>query len=405
MPTTTASTIQTLTNRIALNTRTLRVSTAWREALVAWLAQHALFAGCFALGIRYGINVKDVPTAWRILLVGWDGKDIAAVAAHGYLAPRDAAFYPLYPLLEHLTAPLFAGHFALAGWALASLCALGAFGVLRILVEAETGDQTIARYALFFTAFSPFAVFLGLAYTEPLFLLLALLTFHALLRHAWLTAGALGALAALTRGAGVLLLVPLAVEALIILRVRWTLASIWRPVVALALPPIAVAGYWLGQARIYGAPFAASRAEMVYWTRGIDWPWYGPLQTIGVLLGHADAGFTFRAALDLVALAVALALAIPLAVPNVRRRLGMPPSLCAFAWAVLLFTLSVPLHPTDGSDAMFSQPRYLLVAFPLAIVAAAAAVSSRPIRLALVTASLLAYALLTTLFAAGAGIG
>ncbi len=405
MLTTTASTIQTLTNRIASNTRTLLVSVAWREALLAWLAQHALLAGCFALGISYGSHVKDVPTAWRILLVGWDGKDIAAVAAHGYLAPRDAAFYPLYPLLEHLTAPLFAGHFALAGWTLASLCSLGAFGVLRILVEAETGDQTIARYALFFAAFSPFAVFLGLAYTEPLFLLLALLTFHALRRHSWLTAGALAALAALTRGAGVLLLVPLAVEALIVLRAGWTPRTTWRPAVALALPPVAVAGYWLDQARIYGVPFAASRAEMVYWTRGIDWPWYGPLQTFGVLLAHTDPGFTFRAALDLVALAVALALAVPLAFPSVRHRLGMPLSLCAFAWAVLLLTISIPLHPTDGSDAMFSQPRYLLVAFPLAIVAAAAAVSSRPARLVLVAASLLACALLTTLYAAGAGIG
>lgn len=171
MPTTTTSTLQTLPTRLILlgvaKARALHIPAAWRDALLAWLAQHALIAGCFALGIRYGSHVKDVPTAWRILLVGWDGKDIAAVAAHGYVAPRDAAFYPLYPLLEHLTAPLFAGHFALAGWAIASLSALGAFGMLRILVEAETGDQSTARYALFFAAFSPFAVFLGLAYTEP----------------------------------------------------------------------------------------------------------------------------------------------------------------------------------------------------------------------------------------------
>jgi hypothetical protein len=405
MPTTIASTSQTRTNRITLTMRTLRVPTAWKEALVAWLAQHVLLAGCFALGIRYGSHVTDVVTAWRILLVGWDGKDIAAVAAHGYLVPRDAAFYPLYPLLEHLTAPFFAGHFALAGWVIASLSALGAFGMLRILVEAETGNQTIARYALFFAAFSPFAVFLGLAYTEPLFLLLALLTFHALRRRSWLAAGVFAALASLTRGAGVSLLVPLAVEAFVALGAGWTPRFVWRPAVALALPLIAVAGYWLVQARIYGVPFAASRAEMVYWTRGIDWPWYGPLQTFGVLLAHGDPGFTFRAALDLVALAVALALAVPLAFPSARRRLGMPPSLCAFTWAVLLLTLSVPLHPTDGSDAMFSQPRYLLVAFPLAVVAAAAAVSSRPVRLALVAASLLSYALLMTLYAAGVGIG
>lgn len=202
-----------------------------------------------------------------------------------------------------------------------------------------------------------------------------------------------------------LLLVPLAVEASVVLRAAWTPRTFWRPAVALALPPLAVAGYWLDQAHIYGMPFAASRAETVYWTRGIDWPWYGPLQTFGVLLGHADPGFTFRAALDLVALAIALALAAPLAFPALRCRLGMSPSLCAFAWAVLLLTLSIPLHPTDGSDAMFSQPRYLLVAFPLAVVAAAAAISSRPVRLALVAASLLACALLTTIYAAGAGIG
>jgi hypothetical protein len=378
---------------------------AWRAALLMWLAQHSVLALCFMLGIRYGSHVKDVPTAWRILLTGWDGKDIASVAANGYASPRDAAFYPLYPLLEHLLAPLFGGHFALAGWVLASLCLLVAFAVLHILVESETGNASLADLALCFTAFSPFAVFLGLAYTEPLFVLLALLMFFYARRQRWLAAGSLTVLAVLTRGAGIMLIVPLAVEALSAMRRQGSWHGLWHCAAALALPPLALMGYWLYQLRIYGTSFAGSRAEAVYWTRGLDWPWYGPLQTLDVLLRHSNAGFAFRAVLDLTMLAVALALCAAMVSRSWRRQFGLHASFAAYAWATLLFALSVPLHPLDGSDAMFSFPRYMLVAFPLAIPVAAAAFSSASLRLILVTTTLLAFALLTTLYAIGIGIG
>jgi hypothetical protein len=390
----------------ALHRNGLWDALVWRDAAIAWLAQHAVLAVCFRLALFSGVRVpQNIWIAVRVLLIGWDGRDLAAVATHGYVTARDAAFFPLLPLAEHVMAPLLGGRAALAGWLLANIAALGAFGVLRRLAEDETGSRRVARLALVFLAFSPFAVFLSLAYTEPVFLLLALLTFHALRHRRWLTAGLMLALAVLTRMAGIVLLVPLALEAVLTLRARFERETLIRAAGAAALPVLALSGFWLFLAHIYGTPFAGARAENTYWTRHLDWPWYGVVHTIGTVIHPADGAYVFRAALDLAALAVASALSVALAVPRVRAWAGVPFSYAAYAWAATLFALCVPLHPTDGSDALFSLPRYLLVAFPFAILLGAVAGHSRRGQLALQAATLLGYALLTVLYAAGVGIG
>ncbi|MGZ3681819.1 MAG: hypothetical protein ACXVDI_24930 [Ktedonobacterales bacterium] len=100
----------------------------------------------------------------------------------------------------------------------------------------------------------------------------------------WLAAGFCGALAALTRPTGVLLLLPIGIEAAS--RMHWRFTG-WRPLahplIALALPVGAVLAFWGFEARVYGMPLVASHFERTYYRRWLDWPWYGPGAEVGIV--------------------------------------------------------------------------------------------------------------------------
>ncbi|MBI3912993.1 MAG: hypothetical protein HY327_02170, partial [Chloroflexi bacterium] len=78
------------------------------------------------------------------------------------------------------------------------------FQLARDLTDAASATRAVAYLAIFPTAFFLFA-----PYTESLFLFLTLAAFHDATRARWARASIWGALAALTRLQGVLLIVPL----------------------------------------------------------------------------------------------------------------------------------------------------------------------------------------------------
>ena len=82
--------------------------------------------------------------------------------------------------------------------------------VMYALTRNEFSEE-IARRAVLYAAVFPTAFFFLAPYSESLFLLLVLLSFWSARRGRWAMAGATGALAALTRNLGVLV-VPLDLE-------------------------------------------------------------------------------------------------------------------------------------------------------------------------------------------------
>lgn len=358
-----------------------RAGAAWHDAGTAWLAHLALVAVACALAWLSGVPQRTLvnyahPVTPHVFasfwLHAWDAREYARIAAHGYALPASAAFWPLLPLLERLAAPLVGGNVALAGFVIANLCALAALVLLRRLVAEETGDRALARWVVILIALSPLAFFLASGYTESLFLLLATGALYAMRRQRWLLAGMLIALAALTRGPGILLLVPFTLEAYR----RSGPAAIrdWRVLAALTLPVAALGGVALVLSRAYGSPAAAQHAEYAIWGRELDWPWYGVARNLTILLRPTEPLAALRSAFDLAALALALVLLCALVwlrASSAGRRI--PTSLVVWAGASLLLSLSLTLHPIPGDaqsphfDALFSLPRYLLVVFPLAI--------------------------------------
>jgi hypothetical protein len=150
----------------------------------------------------------------------WDSGWYFDIAARGYYysatGESSVAFFPLYPLAMRALAWPF-GSSAEAIWSAGialSICSsvLGLL-VLHSLTLRMLGDREIARRTVLYLSVFPFSFFLSRVYPEALFLLLSVLSISAAMRSRWGSAGIFGALAALTRPQGILIVIPLALMA------------------------------------------------------------------------------------------------------------------------------------------------------------------------------------------------
>jgi hypothetical protein len=237
--------------------------------------------------------------------------------------------------------------------------------VLHRLALIELGEGP-ARAAVWLLACFPAAFFLSAVYSESLFLVLSLGSVYAARTGRWWWAGALGALAAATRSAGVVLLVPLAL--------LWWTRSPRRPrdLAALALVPAGLAAYCAGLALAGldpGAPFHAQEQ----WFRHFAGPfagiwdgavaaWDGARQLLSgsrvpVYFTKAGGDPYVNAAHNLELFAT-LAAVVPMVAGALRR---LPLAYGAYAVVALALPLSWPVEP----QPLMSLPRFVLVLFPL----------------------------------------
>ncbi|HEV2819732.1 MAG TPA: mannosyltransferase family protein, partial [Solirubrobacteraceae bacterium] len=262
-------------------------------------------------------------------------------------------------------------------------CLAVALYLLHRLTALDFG-RAVAATTVTLLALSPAAFFLSAVYSESLFLVLSVGAVLAARTDRWWTAGALGALAACTRSAGVLLVVPLALMYLygprgvgaweahggrVALSPRFPL----RPdALALALVPLGLLAYCLALA-LSGqdplGPFVAQEA----WLRAFAGPFVGAwdgavaaVQGVRQLLSGAREPVLFTAAagdpytvaghnLHLIAWLIAALVALG----GAARRL--PAAYTVYAAAALVLPLSWPVAP----QPLMSLPRFLLVLWPL----------------------------------------
>lgn len=376
---------------------------AWREAWGAlWASRLVVWAagllGVLWLGRAPGTEQFDPSGlttpygAFGDLLVApaarWDAVWYLTIAHDGYGTAADhpqAAFYPLYPLLMRVLGWVV-GSPLLAGILVSLACFLGALAVLHRLTALELGERA-ARGTVLLVAFFPTALFFSAVYSESLFLLVSAGAFLAARQGRWAWAGALGALAALTRNSGVLLLVPLLLLFLYgprgdraapavaaarsgIARLRPRFA-VTRQLLWLALVPAGLA-LWLAWCWVaLGTPFAPFEAQALWmrhreplgavW-RGVEAAWLGLRQLVQgspePRWFTANGGDPFEVAGQSLMLLGFLVFAL-LALAGALRRL--PFAYGAYAGVALLMTLSYPVD----AQPLISLPRYLVVLFPL----------------------------------------
>ena len=319
---------------------------ASRPAVRAWLVSRAavlaLMAVATYLQVRHGYGRAPVrPGATAFF--AWDGGWYRDIAERGYADPDALRFFPLFPMSARLLGPL-------AGVVLvvvANLSALAyAEGLVR-LTAFELGDRAASRVP-WLALLSPAAFVLAIAYAEATAAALAVWCLYAVRRGRWLPAAAFAFGAGLARPVGLLLALPVLVEAL-----RAWRSDTLRRVVAVAAAPAGCAAYllWCAVARDDAlAPFRVQqRSELRGGVLAAPWPALGRAWRAVLELGP------WNLALRFVWIPVFLALLVLVA-----RRL--PASYAAYAAPLLLIAL--------GTPRLASFERYALTAFPLLMAAA-----------------------------------
>lgn len=387
---------------------------AWRDATLVWLGQRVVVGALIFLGMRL---LGTAARGWTLphILANWDGDIYRKIASGGYTELWQAAFFPLFPLLAHLLALVTGGNVVLASVIIANAACLGAFGLLRVLVEQELG-RAVARRTLFYMAIFPVSFFLMAAYAESLFLLLSVGAFVALRRERWVVAGVLIALATLTRPVGILLELGLVAQYVMVRReglsevigalrsgdmspgaIRRALTGLWREgcelIVPVLLPVAAIAGFCLYLYPTFHTLLAPSAAENATWGRRLSWPWDGFAQAGGALL-HGAFPFRLHAALDIGFTLLFVALTV-LAVRRLPLCYALP------GCATVILALLTPMHVYDWAG-LGSNVRFMLVAFPLFMLLAWWGTERRRVDLVIFSCSVLLLVLLTFEFVGGA---
>ncbi len=353
----------------------------WMSRLLVWASAIVAVAG-FGLSDRAddfdpaGLTMPFGATGDVLAapLGRWDSVWFLAIADGGYGDGAREAFFPLYPLLVRVAgAPVGS---ALIGGALLSTVLLGVALVLLHRLVALDHEPAVARNAVLVTALFPMAFFFSAVYSESLFLALSVGAVYAARRERWMWAGLLGMLAATTRSAGVLLLVPLATIYL------WDVARpslrARRPLRAdalwLALVPLGLALYCAFLALDGHDPRAPFQAQEVWFRSfagpfvgawdGLQAAWQGARQLLSgarePVYFTAWGGDPFLGARHNIELFAWLGLAL-VATAGVLRRL--PAAYGAYVVAALALPLSYPVAP----QPLMSLPRFIAVLFPLAI--------------------------------------
>lgn len=312
-----------------------------------------------AAGIPPPVNVPgwlapSITPGWHNLVTAWERFDalwFLRIATAGYTdGDGSAAFFPLYPMFIRVVSPVLGGHPLAAGILISNAAFLGALIVLYFLTSSEFDERTARRTVLYLAIF-PTAYFLLAPYSESLFLLLVVSSLWAARRGKWALAGLTGALAAATRNVGVLLILPLAVEAFLQHRERGdplVPRLVWSG--AAAVGTIVYLGFWQG----FGGDALAPLHQQATWQREATFPLATAVSGTREAfkwIGIYPGGFHL---LDWLLVVPAIAAAVWV---TIRTR----PSFAVYTWASLLAPLSLVFAPRP----FMSLPRFLLAVFPL----------------------------------------
>lgn len=332
-----------------------------------------------ALSAPYSSDIYTL----RVLLNSWFRWDVKAyvnISFHGYKHTPDTAFFPLWPLIQHFGGLLLGGHFPnsyyIAGLLLANLCFFFALVLLYQLLS-EDFDPALARRALIYLTFAPYAIFFFAGYTESLFLLLCIAFFLFLRRGKpmdWWLAGSLGFLAALTRSLGLLLAVPFFV---MYIRHFWippqrdkhSLRLKLNALAPILLLPAATLSYMLYLSYTKGDPFLFKTEEETVWHRHFTLPWdiYSLMTKVfTTLLSSLSLDRLSFTSIEFIGLNILYSFfaLLPLGILVLGWK-RIPIHYALFSLTYLIFVLSTI---ADASIPFYSHPRYMIILYPISVI-------------------------------------
>ncbi|MFH9085503.1 glycosyltransferase family 39 protein [Streptomyces sp. NPDC017673] len=358
-------------------------------------------------------------SAFTLLTARWDSLWYTRVAELGYgyevrLPNGDVhsnlAFFPLLPWLERLLHAVTPLSYAAAGFVVSLVASLAAAAGIFAVADRVYGPR-VGTCAVLLWAVLPVGIVQSMAYSESLFTALAAWSLYAALTGRWVSAGALAALAGLTRPVGVAVVAAVWVAGAVSFGrergakhtpdavsfgrergAKHTPGARHEEHAPALTPGAPVTPYAPGRWRALGmllAPLGA--AGYVLWVGHRTGK--GPLGYLDVQAGWrngfdggyafarfvADKFTSFPSALAGLGLIAGVALLIWLYVTGVRAR--QPVELLVYTGVVLALALC-------ASSYFGSKPRLLMPAFPLLLPLARALARPRSPRSALLTAGL-----------------
>lgn len=338
-----------------------------REDVIPAVTPWVLSRVIVVLGIMLVRNLLDHlrvhprPVASLQGLFAWDAAYYRDIAQGGYDAVSEAGlrFFPLLSLIARAGAAPIGGRVGPVLIAAVWVCALAYGALLHRFVVVETGDRGLARRTVWLGLLAPPALCFVLGYAEAVMALAAVGALLAARRGHWWWAASAGYLAALARPTGVLLALPLAIEAVLALRRGATEGrGILGAGVAVGAPVAGLATF-LGWSSVAGYGFAEPlRIQSSASLRGGFVP---PWTSLHGAFDALTAGDRLGSGLHLVWAVVVVVCLVAAA-----RRL--PVSCTVWAAASILVALSAP--------NLDSFERYALVTFP--VVIGAGALTARP---------------------------
>ncbi|MEV4920315.1 mannosyltransferase family protein [Streptomyces tirandamycinicus] len=350
-----------------------RISRA-APALLGYAAVRAL--GTAILAVAAAVQGKD---ALHRLNGRWDSVWYVRIAENGYgydvtlpdgSVHSDLAFFPLLPALERAVSevlPVGAATAGLAiGWLAAFAAAWGVYAVGAHVAGQRAGVLLAVLWGVYPTAFVQ-----SMAYTETLFTALAAWSLYAVLTERWIAAGALCALAGLTRPSAVALVAAIGVSALVRLLQR---GLTWRTAVGVVIAPLGWLGYVAFVAVRRGSPTAYFEVQAA-WGNEID----GGVALARFVGGH----LTGPAPLAGVGLIAAIGLLLWVLWLCVQQRQPLP---------LLVYAAGIVVIALIGAAYFGSRPRLIMPAFPLLLPAAVALAGPARRTAAVVVVALLAVA-------------
>ncbi len=320
-------------------------------------------------------NSDDVINGWRTLpplsnqgiwfpLVGvwqhWDACWYSKIAAYGYEPGVPSTnFFPLLPFFMGAGAVLTGGNAALAGLIVNAFAFVAALTGLYQLVRDDF-DSQVARRSVLLLAVFPASFFFLAPFTESLFLAGAVWSIAGARRGRWDITFVASLAAGLARPQGLVLVLPLAWEALRTLRARIAEGHGWRhlrpadgkPLLTALTPAAAYIGFLAYTMVVVRVPYFGAHGAWA--STALAAPWDPILAAFGYAVSHHDPAVLMGGTLF-----VFFAL---LTIGGIRR---LPASYTLYSVPqMILMTTQQTAWP------MMSTIRYLAVLFPCFVVLA-----------------------------------
>ena len=255
---------------------------------------------------------------------------------------------------------IFGGNLVIAGIVISLACYAGVVVVLYRLVALDFGRRTAFRATLYLSIF-PTAFFWQAVYSESMFLMLSAACILWSTEGRWKLAGLAGLAAALTRSAGFLLIVPMAI--CYYEQRDWKLRRTDASVASLLMIPEGLMVWMAYLSLSFGKPLLFAQVQD-QWRRYLAVPTYalwkgfvaafqGARQLISGQTSHLYWPATHPGAV------------MPLAVANLTNFTSLVIAGLAICYGLRRLPLALSAYALVTSTPLLSMPRFVLAAFPV----------------------------------------